>query len=85
MAKSKPPVLLPAAKRDVKKAYEWYEEQKAGLGEIFLKRVEECVKAIGRSPKAFQLIAVDTRRAVVKQFPYGEQQKNSKRGHRKLS
>ena len=70
MARSKLPVLLPAAKRDVKKAYEWYEEQKSGLGEVFLERVEECLRAIGRSPKAFQLTAKDARRAIVKQFPY---------------
>src|SRR5947209_15920013 len=70
MARSKLPVLLPAAKRDVKKAYEWYEEQKPGLGEMFLERVEECLRAIGRSPKAFQLVAKDARRAIVKQFPY---------------
>ena len=61
MARSKLPFLLPAAKRDVKKAYEWYEEQKPGLGEMFLERVEECLRAIGRNPKAFQLIAKDAR------------------------
>lgn len=70
MAKSKLPVLLPAAKRDLKKAYQWYEEQKSGLGEAFLERVEECLESIGRSPKAFQVIAQDARRAIVKQFPY---------------
>ena len=70
MAKSKLPVLLPAAKRDVRKAYEWYQEQKSGLGEVFLERVQECLRSIGRSPKAFHLIAHDMRRAIVKQFPY---------------
>jgi plasmid stabilization system protein ParE len=70
MARSKLPVLLPAAKRDVKMAYQWYEEQRSGLGEEFLERVEECLRAIGRSPKAFQLMAKDARRAIVKQFPY---------------
>ncbi|MFL5240731.1 MAG: type II toxin-antitoxin system RelE/ParE family toxin [Gemmataceae bacterium] len=70
MARSKRPVLLPAAKRDVKKAYEWYEEQKSGLGEMFLERVEECLKAIERSPNAFQLVANGAHRAIVKQFPY---------------
>jgi plasmid stabilization system protein ParE len=70
MARSKLPFLLPAAKRDVKKAYEWYEEQKSGLGDRFLERVEECLRAIGRNPKAFQLIARDARRGIVKQFSY---------------
>lgn len=54
MARNKLPVLLPAAKRDIKKAYEWYEEQRPGLGDQFLKRVEDCLRAIRRSPKAFQ-------------------------------
>ena len=70
MARNKLPVLLPAAKRDVKKAYQWYEEQKPGLGEVFLERVEECLRAIARSPKAFQPVAKDAHRAIVKQFPY---------------
>jgi plasmid stabilization system protein ParE len=70
MARSKRVVLLPPAKRDVKKAYEWYDEQKPGLGEVFLERVGACLKAIGRSPTAFQLVAFDARRAIVKQFPY---------------
>jgi len=70
MARSKLPVLLPAAKRDVNKAYQWYEEQKPGLGEIFLERVEECLRNVGRSPEAFQLVARDARRAIVVQFPY---------------
>jgi len=70
MARSKLPFLLPAAKRDVKKGYEWYETQKSGLGDRFLERVEECLRAIGRNPKAFQLIARNARRAIVKQFPY---------------
>jgi|ERR1019366_3761944 plasmid stabilization system protein ParE len=70
MAKSKWPILLPPAKRDVKKAHEWYEDQKPGLGDIFLERVEECLAAIRRSPKAFQPVAKDARRAIVKQFPY---------------
>jgi hypothetical protein len=46
MAKGKLPVLLPATKRDVKKGYEWYEEQQAGLGEEFLERVGACLSAI---------------------------------------
>jgi plasmid stabilization system protein ParE len=70
MAKNKPPVLLPAAERDVKNAYDWYDEQKPGLGDVFLGRVEECLEAIQRSPNAFQPVGPDARRAVVKQFPY---------------
>jgi hypothetical protein len=70
VAKNRLPVLLPFAKRDVKKAYQWYEEQRSGLGEVFLERVEECLRAIVGSPNAFQLFAKNARRAIVKQFPY---------------
>jgi hypothetical protein len=48
MARSKSLKLLPLPNRDVKKAYEWYEEQMDGLGAIFLERVEECLNAIRR-------------------------------------
>jgi plasmid stabilization system protein ParE len=70
MARSKAPILLPAAKRDVKNGFDWYEEQKPGLGDILLGRVEECLSAIQRSPRAFQPVGKDARRAIVKQFPY---------------
>ena len=53
MARSKLPFLLPAAKRDVKKAYEWYEEQKSGLGDRFLERVEECLRTLAAIQKHF--------------------------------
>jgi plasmid stabilization system protein ParE len=43
---------------------------RARLGEVFLERVEECLRAIARNPEAFQLIASGTRRAIVKQFPF---------------
>jgi toxin ParE1/3/4 len=62
MAKSKLPVLLPAAKRDVKTAYQWYEEKKPGLGDVFLERVEECLTSIARNPRVFQVIAQDAPR-----------------------
>ena len=70
MAKRKSPVLLPPAKRDVMKGFHWYEEQKPGLGDVFLERVEECLASIRRNPKAFRPVAKDARRAIVKQFPY---------------
>ncbi len=70
MAKNNWPILLPLAKRDVRSAYEWYEEQKVGLGDAFLARVEDCLGNIQRSPKAFQPVGNNARRAIVKQFPY---------------
>jgi plasmid stabilization system protein ParE len=70
MAKSKRCVLLPSAKQDVKAAFSWYENQRPGLGDAFLKRVKECLAAIKRMPTGFQPVGEDVRRAVVKQFPY---------------
>jgi hypothetical protein len=39
MAERKPVIVLLPAKRDMKKAYAWYEEQRPGLGDFFLERV----------------------------------------------
>jgi len=33
-----------------KEAYEWYEEQQAGLGELFLKELDRCFGRISVSP-----------------------------------
>lgn len=70
MAKNKKLIILSPAKRDIKNAYEWYEQKTTGLGGAFLKRIDDCLAAIKRSPNAFQPVAGDARRAIVKKFPY---------------
>jgi plasmid stabilization system protein ParE len=57
------------ARLEIDKAWDWYEEQKVGLGEVFLKQLSNAFKAISRSPEGF--IAVDQYRQIpLEKFPY---------------
>ena len=67
----KPPILRPAAAADVEGAYRWYEDQRAGLGEEFLVAVETGLEMIAAHPLAAPVVHKDTRRLLLRRFPYG--------------
>lgn len=67
----KPAVFLPAAAADVEDAYAWYEDQRPGLGDEFLETLEMAVQAISEAPLQFPLVHRNTRRLLLKRFPYG--------------
>ncbi len=56
---------------DIKTAYDWYEAQRAGLGEDFLLTLEESYVKITRNPKLYQDIYKSVKRKLVRRFPYG--------------
>jgi plasmid stabilization system protein ParE len=56
---------------DIKTAYDWYEAQRAGLGEDFLLTLEEFYVKITRNPKLYQDIYKSVKRKLVRRFPYG--------------
>jgi len=56
---------------DIKTAYDWYEAQRAGLGEDFLLTLEESYVKITRTPKLYQDIYKSVKRKLVRRFPYG--------------
>jgi toxin ParE1/3/4 len=64
-------VVRPAAAADVEEAYNWYEQRRIGLGEEFLAQVRTVLDAIESSPARFPFIHRQTRRALVRRFPYG--------------
>jgi toxin ParE1/3/4 len=64
-------VLRPAAAADLEHAYRWYEEERPGLGEEFLEAVTSVIAVIASNPEQFPLIRRQTRRALVRRFPYG--------------
>ena len=64
-------VVRPAAAADIEDAYQWYERQRAGLGEEFLELVNRTMLAIQGQPARFPVIHRDTRRAFLRRFPYG--------------
>lgn len=63
-------IILPEAELDVTQAYIWYEEQELGLGEEFLRRVDDCIQFIRRNPEMYQVAHENYRRAIVRRFPY---------------
>jgi len=58
------------AKLDIKDAHNWYESQREGLGDIFLKDFASCINFICENPKSYPVILTEIRRALLKKFPY---------------
>ncbi len=61
----------PAAAKDLEEAAEWYEAKQRGLGEEFLEAVRVASNAIVENPEQFPVLYRNTRRALVRSFPYG--------------
>jgi len=66
-----PSLFRPAAAADVDDAYLWYEAQRSGLGEEFLAAVSAAVESIQVKPELYPVVHRQTRRALLRRFPYG--------------
>ncbi len=66
----KPVLIRPAAAADIEDAFEWYEAQRSGLGEEFLETLTSSLNQIAKNPQIYQVIYRETRRALLKRFPY---------------
>jgi plasmid stabilization system protein ParE len=67
---SLPIILQPEARVEFDEAYDWYEAQRAGLGDRFVARVQEVFDRISANPKIHRIVFQDVRKGVVIQFPY---------------
>ena len=67
---SLPVVLRAEARAEFDDAFDWYEQQRPGLGVNFLAQVQEVLDRIGTKPELYAQIFHDVRRAVVQRFPY---------------
>ena len=63
-------VLRPQAEAELLHARDWYEEQRAGLGGAFAKEVDWALTRIVQAPLAYPRTRGETRRALVRHFPY---------------
>jgi plasmid stabilization system protein ParE len=63
-------VYRPEAVADVRAAFDWYERQRAGLGEEFLAALARAEDTARENPLAFRTIRRDARRAMLRRFPY---------------
>ena len=64
-------VFLDPAKDEMADAAEYYEWQTKGLGFDFLGEVEQTTKRIQEFPESGKCIKVNTRRRLLKRFPFG--------------
>jgi len=62
--------LLPAAERELEDAFWWYERQRSGLGLEFLLAFDAVVESLRRLPEGRELVALKTRKALLRRFPY---------------
>lgn len=62
--------LQTSAVRDLQKAFDWYEEQRPGLGTEFIAETDRVFLLIESHPLQFAIIYKHKRRVVVRRFPY---------------
>lgn len=53
-----------------KDAYDWYEEQKEGLGDLFLSELSRCYTKLKKNPLFYQKLKKNYRHLVLNKFPY---------------
>ena len=63
-------VVTHQAQNDILQAADWYEEQKRGLGELYMLSIDKCIKLILKNPFAFAVIYLQIRKATKKKYPY---------------
>ena len=52
------------------RAVKWYDEQKQGLGNLFLDYLDETLKKIENVPTAYKKVYRQARQAALQKFPY---------------
>ena len=58
------------AYEDLQKAYDYYEEQRTGLGEEFLDEIEERMAYLKKYPLHFNKAEKEFRQTLIDRFPY---------------
>jgi plasmid stabilization system protein ParE len=63
-------VLREEAEEDLKEAREWYEAQRAGLGDEFLKEIGASFRRLEAGPCRYPKVHGELRRTLVRRFPF---------------
>ena len=63
-------VFRPQALAELLEARRWYDERRPGLGAEFAGAVEGLVESIQRKPLSHPKVRGETRRAILRRFPY---------------
>jgi plasmid stabilization system protein ParE len=63
-------IVRPLAEADVRDAAFWYESSREGLGAEFTLELDALYERIAQNPRQFPAIEEETRRALLRRFPY---------------
>ena len=63
-------IVKPPAEVDIIEAAQWYESEKIGLGEQFIKAVDDKLLLIDDNPNLYQVRYKSARLALIKRFPF---------------
>ena len=63
-------IVRPEAEADIQKAFNWYEDQRVGLGHTFRHSISSTLKNIPFMPLRFPDVYRGLRRALTYRFPY---------------
>ncbi|WP_390936284.1 type II toxin-antitoxin system RelE/ParE family toxin [Parapedobacter soli] len=63
-------IISSAAEKELQDSFEWYEEQRLGLGERFLNQIDAAVMTVGNNPQLFPVKVGTYRQYVVSTFPF---------------
>ena len=64
-------IIRTEAESDIGSAFNWYEEQRAGLGREFALELSSSMDRIIETPHLYTELYRGIRRALIKRFPYG--------------
>ena len=64
-------IIRPEARTDLLDTFQWYQEQRSGLGFDFKLCVDAVLSKLQKYPTVYKKIHQNIRRAVTKRFPFG--------------
>jgi plasmid stabilization system protein ParE len=58
------------AKSEFEDAVAWYAERAPGLGDEFIREIEQAIESAAAAPQRYPVVLGDIRRAVTRRFPF---------------
>ena len=67
---SRQTIIRRQAQLEVQEAFQYYQEKSEGLGFEFMRSLDAALQSVKRNPFAYQKIYSETRRVLLRKFPY---------------
>jgi plasmid stabilization system protein ParE len=63
-------IIRPAAEADLQEAWQWYESQRAGLGDELVREIDKAILTLTTNPEHRPFYYREFRRILTHRFPY---------------